>query len=203
MSEQLGLGERLGDGRHVDHDERRRAALASAVNHARDDLLAGAGLAADEHARVGACHLLDAVEHLLHRRVLADDGDARRLTRAPGCGRLGAGQLANHRVLEHRDVKRLRDHVGGAHAQRFDGVGDGALLAEHDRRHRRAARARLLQHGQPVGARQMHVRHAKLERARAQQRNRISAVVDGDCLVAEGLDQTDEPRVNRGIVVDQ
>jgi len=49
----------------------------------------------------------------------------------------------------------------------------------------------------------MHVGHAELERARAQQRDRFSAVVDGDCLVAEGLDQTDEPRVNRGIVVDQ
>ena len=49
----------------------------------------------------------------------------------------------------------------------------------------------------------MQVGHAELERARAQQRDRVGAVVDGDRLVAEGLDQTDEPRVNRGIVVDQ
>ena len=169
----------------------------------RDDLLAGAGLAANQHARLGARHLIDALEHLLHRRVIADDGDAGSLTRAPGRRRLGAGQLAHHRLLEHRDVKRLRDHVGGAEAQRFDGVGDGALLAEHDRRHRRAARARLLQHREPVGAGQMHVGHAQLESAVAQQRNRVVAVGDGDCFVAEGLDQTNESRVNRGIVVDQ
>ena len=178
-------------------------AMARAVDHPRDDLLAGAGLAADEHARLGARDLIHALEDLLHRRVLADDGDAGSLTRAPARGRLGAGELAHHRVLEDRDVERFRDHVGGAHAQRFDGVGDGALLAEHDRRDRRAARARLLQDRDPVGAGQMHIRHAELERAGAQERDRVGAVVDGDRLVTEGLDQTNEPRVNRGIVVDQ
>ena len=173
------------------------------MQQARDHLLAGPGLTANQHARLGAGDLIDALEHLLHRRVIADDGDAGSLTRPPGHGGLGAGQLAHHRLLEHRDVKRLRDDVGGAEAQRLDGVSDGSLLAEHDRRDRRAARARLLQHREPIGAAQMHVGHAQLESTVAQQHDRVVAVGDSDRFVAERLDQTNQSRVNRGIVVDQ
>ena len=52
------------------------AAPAGAVDQPRDDLLAGAGLAANQHARVGVGDLVDAIEHQPHGRVIADDGDA-------------------------------------------------------------------------------------------------------------------------------
>ena len=76
MSEQLGLGERLRDRRHVDGDERAGAAPAGAVDEPRDHLLAGAGLAANQHAGVGVGDLVDAIQHQPHGRVIADDGDA-------------------------------------------------------------------------------------------------------------------------------
>ncbi len=44
---------------------------------------------------------------------------------------------------------------------------------------------------------------AQLEGTVAQPRDRLVAVGDGDRLVAERLDQPNEARVNRGIVVDQ
>ena len=44
-----------------------------AVDLARDQLLAGAGLAGDQHRDVGGRDLLDLAEHLLHRRRRADD----------------------------------------------------------------------------------------------------------------------------------
>ena len=84
VSEQLGLGQRLGDGGHVDGDERPRAPLAGGVDQPGDDLLARAGLAADEHAGVGVGDLVDALEHQPHRRVIADDGDAGRAAARAG-----------------------------------------------------------------------------------------------------------------------
>src|SRR5439155_9445017 len=48
VSEELGLDDARRDGRAVEHDERRGAAPALFVNGARDDLLAGSGLAFDQ-----------------------------------------------------------------------------------------------------------------------------------------------------------
>ena len=67
VPEQLGLGERLGDGRQLTATNGPVAARAGAVNEPGDDLLAGAGLAADEHAGVGVGDLVDALEHQPHR----------------------------------------------------------------------------------------------------------------------------------------
>ena len=54
VAEQLALEQRLGHRRAVDRDERAVLARATAlVERARDDLLAGAALAGDQHGRVG------------------------------------------------------------------------------------------------------------------------------------------------------
>ena len=46
---------------------------ADAMDRARDQLLARAGLAEQQHRRVGVGHELDGAEHLLHRRRAAQD----------------------------------------------------------------------------------------------------------------------------------
>src|SRR5262245_31031692 len=61
MSEQLGLEERLGDGTAIDGGERLVAPGTERVNDLRDELLAGAALAGDEHVRVAAGHRLDSI----------------------------------------------------------------------------------------------------------------------------------------------
>src|SRR5690349_10123074 len=71
VTEQLGL-EQLGrNRRRVQGDERFRLARAVFMQRARDELLAGAGLAGDQHGYARARQAADGAEYLLHRRRLA------------------------------------------------------------------------------------------------------------------------------------
>ena len=65
VAEQLALDERGRQRRAVDVDERRLAARAVDVDRAREQALAGAGLAVEQHGRVG---LRRAHDHLVDRR---------------------------------------------------------------------------------------------------------------------------------------
>ncbi len=66
VAEQLAFQQLVRDGRAVHFHERLVAAPRLPVNHARDNFLAGAALAADQHRGRGVGHLLDGVLHLLH-----------------------------------------------------------------------------------------------------------------------------------------
>ena len=68
VAEQLGLEQRLRHGAAVDGDERMLAPQRVEVHRARDQVLAGAGLAGDEHRAVGLGDRLDHPEHVEHRR---------------------------------------------------------------------------------------------------------------------------------------
>ena len=63
VAEQDRLDEVVGDGAAVDRDERLGAALAGAVDGARDQLLADAGLALDQHRDGGGRRLLGGAQH--------------------------------------------------------------------------------------------------------------------------------------------
>ena len=73
VPEQLALEQPGRNRRTVDLDERPLTALAQIVQRTRDQFLAGAGLAEDEHRRVGRRHRLDLMEDALQRRRVADD----------------------------------------------------------------------------------------------------------------------------------
>src|SRR6185295_16294178 len=60
VAEQLGLEQRLGDRAAVDRDERAVAPTRPAVHGTRDELLAGAALAFDQH---GGVRLRDTLGH--------------------------------------------------------------------------------------------------------------------------------------------
>ena len=62
-----------GDGRRGDPHERPARAPAVVVERARHDLLAGAGLAAQQHAHVARRDAPDRLVDLLHGRVAADE----------------------------------------------------------------------------------------------------------------------------------
>ena len=72
VAEELGLEQRLGQRRAVDRHERPGGARAVAVHGARDELLAGAALAADQHGRVALRDARDAIEDGAHRLAAAD-----------------------------------------------------------------------------------------------------------------------------------
>ena len=107
VTEQLALDEVLGDGAAVDRHERPVLALAPAVELLRDELLAGARLARDEDADVGAGDLLELAEHLEHRRARADDlAELLVVELGDELGLVGAERVQEHRVLQ--DERRLR-----------------------------------------------------------------------------------------------
>src|SRR6185436_18986181 len=95
VAEELALEESLGDRGAAHRDERPRAARALPVQRARDELLPGAALAADEHGRVRDRDAREEVVHLAHRRARADEvaeaaGLLDRATQALDLGRQAA-----------------------------------------------------------------------------------------------------------------
>src|SRR5205814_9939602 len=72
MAEELGLDQLLGDRRAIHLDESLAAAQAVAMDRTRDQLLADAALAVNEHRRIGRRGARDRRRHLLERGALAD-----------------------------------------------------------------------------------------------------------------------------------
>ena len=135
VAEQLGLEQVLRDRRGVDRDERPGRARAVPVQRARDELLAGARLAGDEHRRVRLRQPADRAEHLLHRRRLAQH--LRRL--APIAAATGAGAGASaiaRRISATRvvDVERLRQVLERAALERRDGAVEVRVRGHDDHR---------------------------------------------------------------------
>ncbi len=101
--EQLRLEQRLDDGGAVDGDERALVPAAQLVNLSRDELLAGARFALDEHGEIGRGHALDAVAHGANREARSDEG--RRAVRAVAARQ--AAPLRAFNLEEQRgDVRR-------------------------------------------------------------------------------------------------
>src|SRR5690606_37926604 len=73
VTEELALDQVCRYGRTVDPDERPGAAPARAVYRPRDQLLAGTGLAENQHRGVGAGDVFDISDHLAQRLAAAND----------------------------------------------------------------------------------------------------------------------------------
>ena len=73
VAEELALEHALGERLAVDRDERPADAVAPVVQQARDQLLAGAALALDEHGRAARRHAPHEIEQLAALRALGDD----------------------------------------------------------------------------------------------------------------------------------
>src|SRR4051794_7585692 len=73
VAEDLALEQRLGNRRAVDRHERERRARAQLVDGLRDQLLAGARLAGDQHRRLRRRRLLDHAIHTADAGAVADD----------------------------------------------------------------------------------------------------------------------------------
>jgi hypothetical protein len=73
VSEELALEEVLGHGRAVLRDEELVLAVGPVVHRARDELLARAGLALDEHRHARVDDLAQLLEEAPHRSGVADD----------------------------------------------------------------------------------------------------------------------------------
>ena len=73
VAEELALEQLVRNRRAVDLDERTLRSRAARVNHVRDELLADAGLAVDQHAGRRLRDRFEPREHFFQRGALADD----------------------------------------------------------------------------------------------------------------------------------
>ena len=122
MPEQFGFKEVLRDRGAIDRYKRRACAIRFRVDETREHLLAGAGLAGDQHRSVARRNLLGKLHDMRHRVVAIDEvamvvGD---------CGQDSRDQLG---VRRQRDVF-FRARVNGGHGGAR--VGRGAAC---DHRH--------------------------------------------------------------------
>ena len=164
--EQLRFHQLARDGRAVDLDERPLAPGRGLVQRGRDQLLAGAALALDEHGRGRVGDLGDHLLQLLHLPAAADDlrvaargaflpllGDDVALVVVALPRRLGDDRL------ELPVIERLGEEIEGARLHRLDRAVDPAMGSDHDHRHVGVPRDDLAQEGQAVHARHDQVGH--------------------------------------------
>ncbi len=113
IAEQFRLQQVMRNRAAVDRDERPLAAAGALVNRERRQLLAGARLARDEHARVGLRDLADRAEQLLHRLAVADHpvfADRRRVGGAVDAIERGhPARMAEH--VRNPFVRQRQRHV--------------------------------------------------------------------------------------------
>ena len=126
------------------------------VKRARDQLLAGAALAGDQHGRVGVRHAVDQVEHLRIAGLDADDLLDRRAAPTSWRRRLTSSRSARcwtarcDGQTQHLDVERLGDEVVGAGADRGDRGLEAAEGGDHHHRHVGPVADDALAQGEPV-----------------------------------------------------
>jgi hypothetical protein len=109
MTEELGVGERIGKRTHVERHEFARA-LAQRVQRPRHHVFAGPRLSLQEHALARASMASDLFRHALHRQRAADQArNARRRARR----RVGAGTQCHARAADHERSAVLREQSRG------------------------------------------------------------------------------------------
>ena len=126
VAEQLGLDQARRERRAVERDERPVGARADAMDRAREQLLAGAALADDQHGRIRGRDAIDHREQLAHQRRLADH--------------LAEAARALDLAAQPADLARERAVLDRAIDDRADRRAVGVLV-EHVERAGRASRA--------------------------------------------------------------
>ena len=126
VAEQLAVGQLARRARAVVGQEHVRAARRSGVNRARDEVLAGAALAGDQHGQVVALQPLNLIGDALHRGAGADESRAaaaRAVARArpapPPIGRSRAEHSSNPCRSTAQSVRK-RCSVGQASGREVD-----------------------------------------------------------------------------------
>ena len=113
MAEQLALHHRLGQGTGIDRHERAVASARQVVQRARHHLLAGPGLAKNQHVGLGSGQCADLLAQAQHRPGLAEQACRQLLA-------VGQGQ-AQRAVVQHQ----LAQRQGTPHAVKQRLAGEG------------------------------------------------------------------------------
>ena len=208
VAEQLALDQPVGDRGAVDGDEGTLAARPQIVDGPRDQLLAGAALAPDQHRDLRHRDATDGLEDLLHDGAAAEQAPElilRRDLRAQPHHL--ALQLAAREQLAHLDAERLHleglgQVVGGAELHGLDGGGDGPGAAQHDHRRRRRPAARAPRAGRSRCGRASRGRAGSGPGAPRRAARSASSTLAGGHHLALLLEQHAKRFLHPGLVVD-
>ena len=202
VAEQLAFQQVARDRRGVQRDERPALARAVLVQRTRDDFLAAARFARDEHRDVGLAQPSDGAEHLLHGWRLAED--LRHFQRRVVHARLA--QALIHRAADQLDrlvhVERLGQVLEGPTLERRHGTLQIRERGHDDHRQRRVLALDLAQQLDAVEARHADVRHQHLRAVELQLGHHLLRAAEQlarDAFAAERLLQ--HP-ANRTVVID-
>ncbi len=204
--EQLRFEQRLGHRRAVDRDERPARPRAVVVDRPRDQLLAGARLAQQQHGHVARRDPPDQLEHALHRRAAADDPLAvgpRAAGEAARAAAPAARDRGPQRLDQRRRVERLLHVVERARAHRGDRPRAAAVRRDDDRRRRPAPHRQLLEQRRAVAVGQAQVEQHRVDRLAGQRRARLGqrrGLAHREAVVAQ---QVAQRLARRGVVLDQ
>ena len=193
----------------VEHDERPVGAAGARMDHPRHHLLAGAGGAADQHARSGRRDPLDAGTQQAHRRAVTGQDGLRPGAQAQfgvlprQSGRL---QRTAHHQQQTVRLERLLDEVVGALQDRRDRGLDRAVTGDHHHRYVRLLAVERLQQAQPVEPRalQPHIEDDQRRAAHPERGDRGVRIAGGARVVAFiAQDAVDQQADIRFVVDDQ
>ena len=169
VTEQLRLEQRLGNGAAVERDEPMRAPSAVVMNGARDDFLAGPGIAVDQNRAVGGRHRLEQLKQPRHRPALADDPlepvallELRSQIRVLRLQPPLLERRVEH-VQQFVDLKRLADEIRCAALDCFDRIFHRAVPGDDDRDDVGIALDRRFDDGRAVDAGEAKIRDDDVE----------------------------------------
>ena len=199
MAEELAFHELGRDRSAIDRHERAFAPRAGFVNHARHQLLAGAGLARDVHGRLAPGHLGDHRTHALQGRRFADQPVGGRIARH---GRALELQGCGHELAQIGQVERLGDEVECAELQCADGGLDAAMGRDHGDRGPGHLALQPLDELEAVAVRQPHVGQAEVERLLVERQFRARDVEARAGRDVHALEGDRQELADMGFVVD-
>src|SRR6185437_7114672 len=210
VAEQLVLENFLGKGRAIEGEERPFGALALRVHGTRDQLLAGARFAEDQHARVRRRHRVDHLVDAAHRFRLS--GQLAVMRQPLELGRELEVLFLEPELLEQfwdlcfelvqpLGVERLLDVVGGALLDRLDRQLGRSLAGDHDELGRDLGAPQLAEQRDPVELRHLEVGQHDAVALGAQPLERLLSVVCDVDGVAFVLEDSAETRGDRLFVV--
>ena len=178
------------------------------MKRARRELLAGAGLAAQQHDLRMGRQALNQAEDFLHRRAAAEHPAELQLPRdlALEGHHLGAPLELEADVDEHLaqaiEIKRLGQVLAGAELDRFDGAVDRGVGGHEDHFAARVGGANLPQQVEAVHVGHPQVDHREIGRSPHQRAHRFGAAPARDDLEAGLRRQALDDFQDRRLVVD-
>jgi len=174
-----------------------------AVQRARDELLAGAGFAVDQHGRVRLGKPADGAEHLLHRRRLTEDFGGDGLDRR--CTDLGRALRQRPAYQRHGliDVERFRQIFEGAALEGRHRRIEVGIGGHDDDRQVGVILLDLAQQVEAAGAGHADVgnQHAR-QLSRRQRRQRLVGRAEAGALDAFASERLFQHPADRAVVVD-